>query len=71
MRWLFLLKLAQAVAYTFFVVLPMAVSYDYSANNGTFVYYNAFDGGGSAGTSWLFYGVRLALSAFCGMAVAG
>lgn len=57
-RWLFLLNLVQAIAYTAFVVLPMATTYDYKGNNGTFVFFNAFDGGGAAGTSWLFYGVR-------------
>lgn len=57
-RWLFLLNTVQAVAYSCFVVLPMAVRYDYAMANSTFEWSNVFDGQGAVGNSWLFYGVR-------------
>eukprot|EP00055_Hartaetosiga_balthica_P017682 m.121343 g.121343 ORF g.121343 m.121343 type:complete len:747 (+) comp9376_c1_seq2:150-2390(+) len=56
LRWLFLMNLFIAICYLCFLVIPMAIQYDYSLNNETFVWVNTFDGQGYLGLLWFFYG---------------
>eukprot|EP01137_Pigoraptor_chileana_P018860 Opistho-2@79015 len=56
-RWVFLLNVLLAVMWTSFVVIPQGIDFDYSlTKNETFKPQNMFDGKGSMGVMWAFYG---------------
>ncbi|ESO97071.1 hypothetical protein LOTGIDRAFT_239211 [Lottia gigantea] len=54
-RWVIMLNTFLVVIWLLFVVIPMAINFDYSSIDRPFVYRNLLDGQGPVADSWVFF----------------
>eukprot|EP01135_Chromosphaera_perkinsii_P011962 Nk52_evm15s2542 gene=Nk52_evmTU15s2542 len=55
-RYTFLLNITLSTLWFFFIILPQSIHFDYSQIESTFSLKDVFDGAGTVGEMWFFYG---------------